>query len=315
MIKRRKYKLFSILVSGVLVFSLVPTLKANALVEENNVIVNNIDDSDDIKVRDINTKSETTVTKSQYTKDVNGILPTTNDVIDENSTSAYIPKGLQVKQPKRGSIIGTDDRVKITNTKVFPYTAICYIQIVFPNNKTYIGTAWMYAKDVAVTAGHCVYSAADGGWAKSIEVVPACNGSTRPYGSTFSKQISAPKGWINKRSSDYDWGVIQLNDNIGDRTGYFGAYRTSKSLKGKNVDITGYPGEKSMTLWNMKGKIKSCTNRRVSYTIDTTGGQSGCPVYTNDYRAIAIHTTGSSKINGGTRISKALFDYIDTFRK
>lgn len=97
MIKRRKYKLFSILVSGVLVFSLVPTLKANALVEENNVIVNNIDDSDDIKVRDINTKSETTVTKSQYTKDVNGILPTTNDVIDENSTSAYIPKGLQVK--------------------------------------------------------------------------------------------------------------------------------------------------------------------------------------------------------------------------
>lgn len=46
----------------------------------------------------------------------------------------------------------------------------------FPNRKTYIGSATMYGKNVAVIAWHCLYSKEDGGWAKNVIVVPGMNG-------------------------------------------------------------------------------------------------------------------------------------------
>ncbi|MBD7913268.1 MULTISPECIES: serine protease [Clostridium] len=314
MVKSKKFKILTTLFSALLLFSLLPYKVGNAVPLPTNVSANSLNDLDNIDVKDLNTQSERTILKSQYTTNIDGLNPVT-----EGSSKEYIPSGLPVAKSPQSVVIGSDDRTEITNTTVFPYSAICYIRMVFPNNKAYIGTAWMYAKNVAITAGHCVYSAEDGGWAKSILVCPGANGSNLPFGSTYATNISAPKGWTEKNSTDYDWGLLQLKDNIGNNTGYFGASWTSSSLKGSNVDVTGYPGEKSRTLWKMSGTITSDTSNKVYYQIDTTGGQSGCPVYQGDgenTRAVAIHTSGSSAggWNSATRITKPIFDYINSFR-
>ena len=67
----------------------------------------------------------------------------------------------------------------------------------------------------------------------------------------------------------------------------------------------------------MNGKISSCTANKLSYTIDTTGGQSGSPVYKGSGKntvSIGIHTNGSNKVNKATRITKSMFDYFNKFR-
>ena len=67
-------------------------------------------------------------------------------------------------------------------------------------------------------------------------------------------------------------GVIKLKDNIGEKTGWFGVYLSILSLKGSNVDITGYPGEKNATMWKMNGDIIDAPTYTLSYKIDTTPG-------------------------------------------
>lgn len=301
-----KKKIFATLLSAFLIFSAAPVASTSTVTSKPITEVAAATDPLDMQVKDLKTGTLKTIPKSQYTSSTN---------LTKQSTSSYIPAG--VKNTLRGKVIGSDDRNKITNTKVFPYSAICYIRIVYPNNKAYIGTAWMYSKNTAITAGHCVYSKDNGGWAKSITVYPGANGSATPFGSTTAKAIHAPSEYVSKQSSNYDFGVIQLNSDIGNTVGYFGASWTSSSLKGKKVTVTGYPGEKSKTQWTMSGPISSVTANRLIYKMDTTGGQSGCPVYvkeSNNYRAVSIHTTGSTNSNGSTRITKPLYDYMNRFR-
>ena len=99
----------------------------------------------------------------------------------------------------------------------------------------------------------------------------------------------------NSSNANYDYGLLELNKNIGTSTGYFGMHWTSSSLNGKSITVAGYPGSsiKIRQLWKMNGKVASCNANKVYYSIDTEGGQSGSPVYwynsTYGYQGIAIH--------------------------
>ena len=53
-----------------------------------------------------------------------------------------------------------------------PDSAICRLEVTFPNGTTGSGTGVMVDSFHALTAGHCVYDAAYGGWATSIKVIP-----------------------------------------------------------------------------------------------------------------------------------------------
>lgn len=239
------------------------------------------------------------------------------------STNSYIPS--YMKQKINSSkiivpnvIIGSDDRERVNNSNLFPYSAIAYIRITFPNGDVALGTAWMYGPNLAVTAGHCVYDANEGGWATNIEVYPGKDQSYEPFGSSEVVTESAANGWINNEDSDYDWAALQLDTNIGNSTGYFGAYSTDSSLTGINVELAGYPGEYDAQMWTMWNSITDSSTYKVRYTIDTTAGQSGSPVFIDsneNYQVLAIHTDGvDGQYNEDTRIAKYIFDYLGTLR-
>lgn len=74
-------------------------------------------------------------------------------------------------------------------------------------------------------------------------------------------------------------------------------------------------------MWTMSGTVKRTTTNKVFYDIDTTGGQSGSPVYwysgaTYGYQAIAIHAYGASFLttNSGTRITSSVFEHLASYR-
>ena len=88
-------------------------------------------------------------------------------------------------------IIGGDNRTKVSDTTVFPFRAIGYIVSTWPKGNSTIGTAWLFKSDAIVTAGHCVYDKDLGGWATRVTFYPGRNGSSTPYGSAYSIEISS----------------------------------------------------------------------------------------------------------------------------
>ncbi len=214
-------------------------------------------------------------------------------------------------------IIGKDDRKWVADTTGEPSRRICELRITFPNGKTYRGTGFFIGKRTLATAGHCVYLHNEGGWARKIEVIPGANGMFRPYGSEFSSSFRSVKGWVNSKKPEHDYGCIVLPANAfgGRNLGYFGiSAAPPQKILGKRVSLYGYPGDKPSQNWGMTLAVKTITAKTLIYDIDTVGGQSGAPVYTDlDGRkncAIAIHNYGNAGGNSATRITPTVYERL-----
>lgn len=231
---------------------------------------------------------------------------------------------LQERSEAQEVIIGTDDRVRINPTTAFPWRAICALKITAADGTRWIGTGWFVSARTLITAGHVVYMHDHGGWARSIEVIPAMNNGVRPFGSCVATTLRSVNGWTNSKNSDYDYGAIVLpaNCRLGERTGWFGlAVKNDAFLLSATLNLSGYPGDKGTPFpaqkgneqWFMSRRAKSLTGRKIVYDIDTIGGQSGAPVWyltAGQRYAVGIHTNGHSSGNSATRIVTPVFNNL-----
>lgn len=219
-------------------------------------------------------------------------------------------------------IHGRDDRVRVNNTISYPWRTICKLEITAANGKRFGCSGAMIGPRTVLTNGHCVFLHDNGGWARSIRVIPGKNGSSEPYVSAVSSFYWSVKGWTRDRSSNYDYAVIVLpaNKKLGNVTGWMGLANLSFfSLLGLRINSSGYPGDKPYgTQWWNANNILSVTARRIYYRLDTYFGQSGSPDwrYKNGKRHIvAVHNTGGSIFNGGVRLSKPVFNNLVKWKK
>jgi V8-like Glu-specific endopeptidase len=219
-------------------------------------------------------------------------------------------------------VIGTDDRIRISPTTGYPWRCICSLIITAGDGSRWIGTGWLVGHRTVITAGHVVYIHGRGGWVRSIEVIPARDGSTRPFGSCNATSFRSVKGWTSSKKRSHDYGAILLPSNcdLGRRLGYFGYANYSLfTLLGMKVNLSGYPGDKPAgTQWWHARKIKLVTLRTLIYNIDTAGGQSGSPVWRkkgSQRYVVGIHTNGASSGNSATRITKPVFDNIKAWKQ
>lgn len=214
-------------------------------------------------------------------------------------------------------IIGRDDRVRIRSTTNTPWRRYCALRITFPSGRTFRGSGSLIGSRAVLTAGHCVFMRAEGGWARSVEVIPAMDGATRPFGSARSSNLRSVVGWTRDQNPEYDYGCIILPQGAfgGRNLGRFGfAALNSTVLLAKPVVLAGYPGDKPFAeLWGMSRRIKRVTPRTLVYDIDTVGGQSGAPVYLkrNGKRLIVgIHNYGASTGNSATRVIPSVYQRL-----
>jgi len=214
-------------------------------------------------------------------------------------------------------IIGPDNRVRINPTTSYPWRAICALKITAANGRGFIGTGWLISPRTVITAGHCVFMHAEGGWVRSIQVIPAQNDGLSPYGSCSSNVLRSTQGWVNSKNRDFDYGAIILPTNcrLGATVGYFGfAVRDNSFLMASALNLSGYPGDKGgRQQWFMAQRPKSVSSKVITYDIDTYGGQSGAPVWVlqsgNRY-GVGIHTNGHSSGNSATRIDQSVYNNL-----
>ena len=218
-------------------------------------------------------------------------------------------------------IIGADNRVRIMNTTVYPWRAICALKITAKDNSKWIGTGFLISPRTLITAGHCVYMHDRGGWAKSIEVIPGMNDASRPFRSGVSTTFRSVQGWTQSKNRNYDYGAIVLPQSYrpGATTGVFGfAAKDDAYIRNSVLNLSGYPGDKGGNQqWFMALRSKAVSSRVITYDIDTFGGQSGAPVWAkvgNTRTVLGIHTNGHSSGNSATRIVPAVFNNLQAWK-
>lgn len=224
-------------------------------------------------------------------------------------------------------VFGSDDRALVPKTTDAPWRWSAALRIKARDGKRFVGTGWFIGPRTLVTAGHCLFMHDHGGFAESIEVIPALDGTTRPFQSVVARRFGSVEGWTLKRNSDFDYGAITLESDLAPVGAFTYAAVPDELLASANLNISGYPADRdgATRQYFHARQIVRVSARRLYYHIDTFGGQSGsaawitvtpaaaakvgvaAPAGAKQVRiVVAIHTGGATFSNYGTRITPDL---------
>jgi glutamyl endopeptidase len=223
------------------------------------------------------------------------------------------------------AVLGTDERVRIQDTRKLPWRLNASLLITAADNSQWIGTGWFISPRTLATAGHCVFIKNSGvpgrdGFVRKIQVLPGRNADQAPFGALTATEFWTVKGWAESGLETVDYGAIILPAAFPDNLGHFAfGVLPDATLLAATANIAGYPGDKpSGTLWFDKRQIGSVKPEKVFYAADTAGGQSGACVYIihNGTRVgVAVHAYGGATANSGTRISAEVFANLTAWQR
>ena len=217
-------------------------------------------------------------------------------------------------------VFGTDDRVRISPATSYPWSAIAHLVITRADGQTGTCTGFFIGPHTVATAGHCVYN---GGWARSIQVIPGRDANSAPFGfqTVGTSNLRTVNGWIWYGTPLYDYGaIIMPDDSLGNRVGWLGfANYDDATIMNTVGNLSGYPSDKAFGTqwWDAKGMIGVDADQ-VYYLIDMLPGHSGSPVWrtvNNQRFAFAINTYQNPQFNFGKRINQAVFNLLLNWRQ
>ena len=219
------------------------------------------------------------------------------------ATDGYMPDDLE------RMVIGEDDRVTVTNTFEYPYSAIALIKPRFKCGCTGDCTGFMVQPNVMLTAGHCVRCADH---AQDLDHVTFYFGyqENGDYALRYDGPIKydygiAFYGGYSLGNMEWDYGIVRFDEPIGNTTGYFGmVVKSDEELEGAQEYTAGYR-DGAMKFDSNLVEVRS--DKTMWTSIDTVAGNSGGPIFDKD-RACGIHIAEmpSEGKNVGYRISKEI---------
>lgn len=179
----------------------------------------------------------------------------------------------------------------------------------------FCGTGFLISNNAVATAAHTFYDRNNTyrPLAVSMKVYYGLKGD---YRSSNNYVTAAAFAYNTDFSTDVskDYGVVRLSSSLS--KGYFG-FSSSQSVN-QSITVTGYPGEqdKLYKQYTASGVISSMDDIKIYYGINTTGGQSGAPVYnTGSAVAVGIHIGYSgNNLNCATRITPSIYNLFYQYR-
>lgn len=245
----------------------------------------------------------------QQAYNINALMPDASAAISQPIFSTQTLSIAEV-------VIGIDDRVQIHNTSKTPWKQICSLLIEAGDGSLWRGTGWITGPRTIITAGHCVFMHRHGGWVRSINIMPGALDSRSIFRSFSATTFRTVNGWMDDENEACDYGAIFLSEDT--YLEEYGVLRFAEiigyGLENHVVNLAGYPGDKPTdTLWWDSRTVSRVDTTHIYYEIDTTGGQSGAPVWlvdNEDFFVVGMHTLGNLKANSAVKISPAVFDCL-----
>lgn len=198
---------------------------------------------------------------------------------------------------------GRDGRRKVEDTESFPWCLHGQMSMDFEGS-THGGSGILVGPHHFLTAGHCVYKPAEGIVAANIRIRLGLNGKAALYGEVLGTKVYLYNQWMTSENRDFDIALVILNQSIGHETGWAGLLcLEDKELRGHDIHVTGYPGDKGFTtMWTMDDRISRVEREKLYCNIDTMGGQSGGAIWINKWRMpyiVGNHAYGGTLSDGG----------------
>ncbi len=206
-----------------------------------------------------------------------------------------------------------DMRFRINKPEEWPYCLFGFIE-----SQNYEGSGVLVGPNLVLTAAHVVYDNKNNTEepVSSIFFSPGRNGDQIPYGKVGVTGIVYPSTYQTKNDLPHgdDWALLILEKDIGNdiakkknKAGWFQLKALENhEFENHPISITGYPGKKNRTLYEIKGNVHEIQKDLIGYKLDTSSGQSGGGVWTeidgNKYLT-AVHQcwTGLENKNWATR--------------
>jgi V8-like Glu-specific endopeptidase len=262
----------------------------------------------------------------------------TETIIDANNlpfTGTTVSSSMQAPiQPF--NIIGDDDREVVTNTTIAPYKSIAYVKVINTDNIGVAnapftrGTAVAFATNAIITAAHVIEGNSIPKDKMQINIYFGRNGGndsdthiTIMYNDL--EDIYIPTGYTSYPDNADDCAILKFSDNIISSNSIMG-YTTGMATKNSAVTVCGYPTQTSgisgglnpdFRQWKASGTITYSQPSYFRYNADTTGGQSGSPVYATsngNYYIVGIQASGNATYNVAKRVDQSLFNIMDGIR-
>jgi glutamyl endopeptidase len=216
-------------------------------------------------------------------------------------------------------IVGNDDRERVPDTTAFPWRTVCKLIVTFSNGQKFAGTGTMVGRKHVLTAGHTIYSHANGGWPTMVEVIPGLDGSYMPFGKVYGTKFRSFLYWVDSKDPNYDIALVSLNVEVGDTTGWLGMGKSNK-LVGLDVTLSGYPMdlESGDGQYFGGGTVASSNSALVTYGIDADMAQTGAAIQRTakgQLYASAVHIGSSNGMNRGVRLNEFRLSFLKSWVK
>lgn len=223
--------------------------------------------------------------------------------LDFESTDRH---GVRDGEAGAAYVLGSDDRERVNDSTSFPWNTIAFVSTTFPNGEGSRGSAFLVGPHLALTNAHIVYHEDAGGWATSLELSPGQTQQReaatvrRPFGTRTKATLSRPSAWSSDADDPADdYAAIFFCEPFDGIDRYMPLVWNQTASR---INLAGYPGdvrgeEDSYALWHSVGDVLSDDDRALTYTADSSAGNSGGPVWidtsdTGQRRVIAIHAFG-----------------------
>src|SRR5690606_31347750 len=113
------------------------------------------------------------------------------------------------KAPKVQIVFPDDRRTRVADTTKYPYRAIGWLEMTFPNGDTYTGTGTLIGAYHVLTAAHNLYGQELDGWVKRVTFTPAKNGNSNPpWGSANAARVRIPEEYVHLSPPSPFGGVV-----------------------------------------------------------------------------------------------------------